>query len=240
MIIKKCPKCWIDSQGEVERCGDLSHPSLLCYECQRDELQDRLSLAEAANAELQARLDAVDTAAWDKLKAELKRKDRLLLDEMDAYHRTSERELALAAKLEQAKDDFETLGADYERERIRADDLWDTAKAQAGEIKQLKAELEVAKAGRQEFIDLNEGFIEDNSKLIGKCTAQAKEIEQLQTELEQVNHRSNGHAKMIIAKSRECRDYIDEIERLKEKLCNLGVRFSVLSEIKKFYDENKP
>ena len=30
------------------------------------------------------------------------------------------------------------LQADYERERIRADDLWDTAKAQAGEIKRLK------------------------------------------------------------------------------------------------------
>ena len=38
----------------------------------------------------------------------------------------------------------------------------------------------------------------------------------------------------------KCHDQAAEIERLKEKLCNLGVRFSVLSEIKKFYDENKP
>lgn len=86
MVIKKCPKCWIDSQGEVERCGDLSHPSLLCYECQRDELQDRLSLAEAANAELQARLDAVDTAAWDKLKAELKELKEVRKDDIEAYN----------------------------------------------------------------------------------------------------------------------------------------------------------
>jgi len=57
------------------------------------------------------------------------------------------------------------LQADYERERIRADDLWDTAKAQAGEIKRLKRYRTEA---QKELTETNE-----------LCNAHAKEIERL-------------------------------------------------------------
>ncbi|RKY07678.1 MAG: hypothetical protein DRP56_05315, partial [Planctomycetota bacterium] len=117
MVIKKCPKCWIDSQGEVERCGDLSHPSLLCYECQRDELQDRLSLAEAANAEIQADLkqlnDGLTIAHMDGFHegkkaqaAELGRKRQQLHDERNKWHIKINDQ---AAEIERLMDDKDGL-----------------------------------------------------------------------------------------------------------------------------------
>jgi len=91
-----------------------------------DELRDRLNLAEAANAELQARIDAVDTAAWDKLKAELKELKEVRKDDIEAYNEQ-------AAQIEDLN---ESLMIAY------VDGVYEGRKSKESEIKRLQSELE--------------------------------------------------------------------------------------------------